>query len=66
MVIETNAQTRYHRLWQEAETSRLLKQIKASNLRPRDHIRSKLGDLLIAAGQKLKAAPVTSGMAVSN
>lgn len=55
MVIEINTEIRYHRLLQEAETHRLLKQLEANKLGLRDRILPKLGDLLIAAGQKLKA-----------
>lgn len=55
MLIETKTETRYHRLLQEAETDRLLKQLEANNLGLRERILPKLGDLLIAAGQKLKA-----------
>lgn len=60
MLIETKTETRYHRLLQEAETNHLFKQLEANNLGLRDRILPKLGDLLIAAGQKLKAGQASS------
>ena len=47
-------QAKYERFLKEAETASLLRELKANAPRKRNHLLSACGDLLIAAGQRLK------------
>jgi hypothetical protein len=61
MLDQFEAKQRYNEYLREAEQERLYQRIKANQLNRPQPILVRLGDLLIAAGQHLKAKAIFSG-----